>query len=111
MKLFIFIAALLNSSLLWAGNQINDELGRSVANYQVCSHIALDINDKQMFSYYQKMYNDAQLSIVGADELAAKQVYKTWESSEKILNGVGKSQLKALCLSRFAPLARKMLKK
>jgi len=111
MKLFIVILALLNCSLVSANNRAFDEQGRALANYQACSHIALDINDEQMFSYYQKMYNDAQLSIVGADELAAKQVYKTWESAEKILNGVGSSQLQGLCLSRFDPLARKMLKK
>jgi len=111
MKLFFTVLALSSSALALANNGVNDELGRSLANYQSCSYIALDINDEQMFSYYQKMYNEAQFSTVRAHEVDAKQVYDTWKSAEKILQKLSKQHLQTLCLRRFDPLARKMLKK
>jgi len=111
MRLFVVLLALLSCSLVSANSPANDERGRALANYQVCRHIALDINDEQMFSYYQKMYNDALFLTVSGHEVDAKQVYDTWESAEKILQKLGKQHLQTLCLRRFEPLARKMLKK
>lgn len=110
MKILIFILSLWSHSLIWATNRDSEELGRSLANYQACSFIALDINDKQMFFYYQKMLNDTGLSILSFNADSAQLVYNTWERSEKLLLKIGTQNLRRSCLSRFDALSRKMLK-
>lgn len=117
MKKILTLILLFSQSFAWANNTLSDVyleqaegLGRSMANYQQCSQIAVDIDDQQMFFYYQKMLNDALLFSLSAKQSSAKQIYKAWGSSEKVLLQIGKENLQKVCLSRFDALARQLTK-
>ena len=111
MKLVIIIFLLLRHSLLLASSENLNELGRSLANYQTCSHVSVAMGDEQMFSYYQNMFNDTRLSLLSLKAFEASEVYTTWSASEKVLNNIGSKNLQGFCLSRFDELSRKMLDK
>lgn len=108
MKHLLIILLFLSHSLAWANNQDAHQLGRSLANYQACSEISIGIDDKQMFSYYQKMLNDTRILILTLNLQSAKQLYLTWDKSEKILLKIDEQNLKQICLSRFDALSRQM---
>lgn len=113
MKALIIALLLFNHSLIWANTtekQELDELGRSLANYQVCSEIAVIIKDELMFSYYQGMFNDARLHLLTKKAERSKQVYSSWQRSEKVLLKIGEDNLQQVCLSRFDELTRKIQK-
>jgi hypothetical protein len=92
-----------------ANNSDPDELGRSLANYKVCSQTAIDIDDHKMHFYYQKMLNDIGLSILAFNDTDAREVYLAWDKSEKVLLKIDKQSLLKICLSRFDSLSRKMI--
>lgn len=96
-------------SMARANNSDTHELGRSLANYKVCSQAAIDIDDYKMGFYYQKMLNDIALSILAFNHTDAREVYLAWDKSEKVLLKIGKQSLLKICLSRFDPLSRKMI--
>lgn len=111
MKLLIVIVFLFSHSLTWANNRDVDELGRSLANYQACSAISLEIDDRKMFFYYQEMFNDTRFSILSFDVKSVKQVYSAWGNSEKTLLKLARKNLQVVCLQRFDVLSRKMMDK
>lgn len=111
MKKFIITLILFSHSLAWSESRDADLLGRSLANYDACSNIALTINDEQMFIYYRRMFNDTGLSILSFHDEPAMQVYSAWEKSENVLLTIGKKNLKRICLSRFDDLSRNMVNK
>lgn len=105
---------LLIQPLTWANNTESeqlDELGRSLANYQVCSRVAMTVNDELMFRYYQTMFNDTRFSLLKKSRTKVGQVYTTWNKSEQILLKITEENLLKFCLSRFDDLSRKMQKK
>ncbi|GLS89263.1 hypothetical protein GCM10007916_03300 [Psychromonas marina] len=108
MKAIICMLLLFSQSVAWANNRDTDELGRSLANYQICSQISNDINDREMLIYYQKMLNDIRLSILHFKATDATEVYLAWDKSEKVLLKVGMQNLQKICLSRFDALSRQM---
>lgn len=105
---YFFSVIFITYSLFVSANNESDELGRSLANYQACAQVAVDIDDRQMFVYYQKMLNDTRLSILSFNEDSAKQVYSIWLHSEDILNKIPVSEIQKICLSRFDQLSRQM---
>lgn len=110
MKKLSILVLLFVSSLIWAQPMNFKQLGHSLANYQVCSDIALSIADQKMNSYYQKMFNDAQLELLSISNNKTKIVYSTWDKSEKVLLNIDANSLQKSCLGRFEPLSRKMTK-
>lgn len=111
MKIFSVILLLFtfSSSLLWATPQSFKQLGRSLANYQVCSEVALSIADLQMNNYYKNMFNDTQLQLLSQSTENTRIVYATWDNSEKVLLKIGGENLQKICLSRFDALSRQMI--
>jgi hypothetical protein len=99
----------LSHSLLFADEIKSDELGRSLANYQVCSLISSEIKDQKMHVYYQSMLNDVGLSVLSLQAESAKQVYESWQKSEDVLIKISQQNLKQICLSRFDQLSRQMV--
>lgn len=111
MKIIVVLVLLFSHLPTWANAQKMDELGRSLANYQVCSLVSTAISDEQMFNYYQKMFNDTGLRVLSLNAQLASQVYVAWGKSEKLLLTIEKKSLQKICLSRFDGLSRKMLSK
>ena len=93
----------------WADN--NNEIGRSLANYEVCTQISAELEDHQMFFYYKKMFNDSSLQVLSFNNKEAKKVYKVWQESEQTLKKLNGSTMAQMCLSRFDQLSRQMLNK
>jgi len=111
MKLLMLMLLVLNPLSIWANQEDSNELGRSIANYQACSKVALDINDQPMFSYYQAMMNDTAVFILSLDKRNAEAVYDIWDNSEAVLLNMPRQHLQKICLSRFDALSRQMLNK
>lgn len=109
MKLITVLMLLLSCPYTLANN--TNELGRSLANYEVCSQISLALNDQQMFFYYKKMFNDISSGVLALNAKDLQQVYEVWEDSEKILSKLNVTTMESICLSRFDDLSRKMLNK
>jgi hypothetical protein len=107
MKNITFLIFFLNCPFLWANN--NNELGRSLANYDACAQVSLAINDQQMFFYYKKMLNDISLSALSLTHNESLKLYEIWMESEKVLMKLNISSMEKLCSSRFDELSRKML--
>lgn len=109
MKAITSLILLFSSSLLWANNNI--EIGRSLANYEACTEISVDLDDHQMFFYYKKMFNDISLELLSLDNKEAKKVYRVWQESEHTLRKLNGSSMAQMCLSRFDELSRQMINK
>ncbi len=111
---FLTISLLMLISLLCSA-QASDigelELGRSLANYQACSKVAVSINDEVMVNYYQRMFNDATISMLSINNEEGRLLYSVWDKSEKVLSHIGKQGLQEICLSRFDNLSRSLFNK
>ena len=111
MKILTILLLLATPPLTWAQKTDYDELGRALANYQICSEVSISIKDDLMFQYYQKMFNDISASLLSINDKDVKQVYLAWNQSEEVLVNLNLEVLEIMCLSRFDELSRKMLNK
>ncbi|WP_413701533.1 hypothetical protein ACLKMH_07935 [Psychromonas sp. KJ10-10] len=109
MKVITLLILMLSSSFVWAND--NDEMGRSLANYDTCTHISEVMNDHQMYFYYKKMFNDLSLGVLALNAQDASHVYDVWLKSELLLRKLNNASMQKMCLSRFDELSRKMLNK
>jgi len=95
-------------------NVLSDEevkiLGRSLANYQICAAISVEMGDPVMLSYYSDMYNDGLLKRNTYPKNKLEMVIAEQQSSATKLAGIDRKSLGELCLSRFELLSRKMQK-
>ncbi|WP_028864234.1 hypothetical protein [Psychromonas aquimarina] len=109
-KLLIFVL-LFNAQLLSAAAAAEQDLkilGRSLANYQLCSDISVELDDKAMFNYYSEMYNDSVLELKAYSTAQVKTVTAEQYWSVFKLAAVDRKSVGLLCLSRFDLLSRKM---
>ena len=106
---YLAVLLLLISPLSWSQKNALNEQGRALANYQVCSQIATNVNDEAMLNYYLKMFNDSQLSALTLPSQELERVYFAWQKSEQVLLSLDKGSLLKICLSRFDLLSREML--
>ncbi len=111
MKIIMVIFLLFYISTSAAGANTDLELktlGRSLANYRLCSDISVELDDKAMFNYYSEMYNDGLLKVAAYSQSGAEMVNKELQMSALKLAKIDRASLGGLCLSRFDLLSRKM---
>lgn len=114
MKVITFLILFFTCLFSWAESswaENNDEIGRSLANYEVCAQTSVVLDDPQMYFYYKKMFNDISLRVLALDNRRANQVYEIWRQSEQILGKLNSITMQQMCLSRFDDLSRKMINK
>ncbi|WP_019613002.1 hypothetical protein [Psychromonas ossibalaenae] len=108
-RLLIFIL-LFNIPL--AAATVNEQdlkiLGRALANYQLCSDISVELDDKAMFNYYSEMYKYSLLQVSTYSHNDAEIVSEEQQRSMLKLAKIDRKSLGGLCLSRFDLLSRKM---
>lgn len=93
-------------------NVLSDEevklLGRSLANYQICGDISVEMGDPVMLSYYRDMYNDGLLKRNTYPKNKLEMVIAEQQNSATKLARIDRKSLEELCLSRFDLLSRKI---
>jgi len=111
MKILILTVFLLFSLALDAKPLSDLDLkitGRALANYQICTDVAKNLQDPAMFNYYNDMYKDSldagKLFQIGEVQVIFAEQQKTAIK----LAQIDKDSIKLLCISRFDPLSRKM---
>jgi len=82
------------------------KIGYSLANYQLCSEIALAFNDPVMSYYYEKMLleeesNHKKLMLKQTEVISKEQV-----KASLILSQINRASMHQLCSSRFDNVSR-----
>jgi hypothetical protein len=109
--LFCFLA---NSCLAFA-EPLNDKSlqlsGGALANYQICSQIALELGDKTMYSYYSEMFNDRSVEITHYPQKKSQIAFLEFNKSVVKLANIALPAMTMICLKRLDLLTRKMQEK
>ncbi len=86
-------------------------VGRSLANYELCSDISSELEDKAMFHYYREMYNDSLRDIKAYQTIQREIIINEQQKSAIKLAKIDRKNFGEFCLSRFDLLSRKMQEK
>lgn len=114
-KLLFLIILLWQPAFLNAQSVVNEqklnEVGRALANYQVCESLAKQFNDPVMAFYYAQMtlLSEQESSMLEASQLQSIKDHK--HNALSVLHKLNKASLFQLCLQRFDDVSRQHYQK